>query len=81
MNGLFEVLSRLFGMQVKERQGVDVWHESVRFFDIFDAQGTLRGSFYLDCMRVNTNAVARGWMSVVYVALPTVAHCKHQWLT
>ncbi|EGR10495.1 oligopeptidase A [Vibrio cholerae HE48] len=48
VNGLFEVLSRLFGMQVKERQGVDVWHESVRFFDIFDAQGTLRGSFYLD---------------------------------
>lgn len=31
VNGLFEVLSRLFGMQVKERQGVDVWHESVRF--------------------------------------------------
>ncbi|EOC7934219.1 oligopeptidase A [Vibrio cholerae] len=48
VNGLFEVLSRLFGMQVKERQGVDVWHPSVRFFDIFDAQGTLRGSFYLD---------------------------------
>ncbi|ENO8489740.1 oligopeptidase A [Vibrio cholerae] len=48
VKGLFEVLSRLFGMQVKERQGVDVWHESVRFFDIFDAQGTLRGSFYLD---------------------------------
>ncbi len=32
VNGLFEVLSRLFGMQVKERQGVDVWHESVRLF-------------------------------------------------
>ncbi|ENM5914253.1 oligopeptidase A [Vibrio mimicus] len=48
VNGLFEVLNRLFGMQVKERQGVDVWHESVRFFDIFDEKGTLRGSFYLD---------------------------------
>ncbi|ENM5834565.1 oligopeptidase A [Vibrio metoecus] len=48
VNGLFEVLSRLFGMQVKERQGMDVWHESVRFFDIFDEKGTLRGSFYLD---------------------------------
>jgi len=48
VNGLFEVLNRLFGMQVKERQGVEVWHESVRFFDIFDQQGTLRGSFYLD---------------------------------
>ncbi|MCV5736833.1 M3 family metallopeptidase, partial [Escherichia coli] len=27
---------------------VDTWHESVCFFDIFDADGTLRGSFYLD---------------------------------
>jgi len=33
---------------VTEREGVDTWHESVRFFDIFDATGTLRGSFYLD---------------------------------
>ncbi|MGD8173984.1 oligopeptidase A [Vibrio sp. TRT 21S02] len=48
INGLFEVLKRVFGMSVEERHGVDSWHESVRFFDIFDSQGTLRGSFYLD---------------------------------
>ncbi|EGU36820.1 oligopeptidase A [Vibrio ichthyoenteri ATCC 700023] len=48
VSGLFEVLHRVFGMQVTERQGVDTWHESVRFFDIFDSDGTLRGSFYLD---------------------------------
>ncbi|MDV5171886.1 oligopeptidase A [Photobacterium rosenbergii] len=46
--GLFEVLKRVFGMDVKEREGVDTWHESVKFYDIFDAQGELRGSFYLD---------------------------------
>ncbi len=46
--GLFEVLKRVFGMSVQERQGVETWHESVRFFDIFDAQDQLRGSFYLD---------------------------------
>ncbi|EHK9547775.1 oligopeptidase A [Vibrio alginolyticus] len=48
VSGLFEVLNRVFGMTVTEREGVDTWHESVRFFDIFDAEGTLRGSFYLD---------------------------------
>ncbi|MCK8078572.1 oligopeptidase A [Vibrio sp. 1CM2L] len=48
VSGLFEVLKRVFGMSVTEREGVDTWHESVRFFDIFDATGTLRGSFYLD---------------------------------
>lgn len=48
VSGLFEVLNRVFGMQIKEREGVDTWHESVRFFDIFDSTDTLRGSFYLD---------------------------------
>jgi oligopeptidase A len=48
ISGLFEVLNRVFGMSVTERKGVDTWHDSVRFFDIFDATGTLRGSFYLD---------------------------------
>ncbi|MGR5222053.1 oligopeptidase A [Vibrio parahaemolyticus] len=48
VSGLFEVLDRVFGMRIKEREGVDTWHESVRFFDIFDAEGILRGSFYLD---------------------------------
>jgi oligopeptidase A len=35
-------------MSVKEREGVETWHSSVRFFDIFDASEQLRGSFYLD---------------------------------
>jgi len=48
VNGLFEVLQRVFGMSVIEREGVDTWHESVRFFDIFDEKKQLRGSFYLD---------------------------------
>ncbi|MDD1823716.1 oligopeptidase A [Photobacterium sp. ZSDE20] len=48
VSGLFEVLNRVFGMSVTEREGVDTWHDSVRFFDIFDATGALRGSFYLD---------------------------------
>lgn len=48
VSGLFKVLNRVFGMDVIRREGIDVWHESVSFYDIFDATGTLRGSFYLD---------------------------------
>jgi oligopeptidase A len=48
VSGLFEVLNRVFGMRVEERQDVDTWHPSVRFFDIFDSDNILRGSFYLD---------------------------------
>ncbi|HEY0921707.1 oligopeptidase A [Rheinheimera pacifica] len=46
--GLFTVLNKLFGVEVKQRDGVDVWHSDVKFYDIIDATGTLRGSFYLD---------------------------------
>lgn len=46
--GLFTVLNKLFGVTVKLRDGVDVWHQDVKFYDIFAADGTLRGSFYLD---------------------------------
>ena len=46
--GLFAVVNRLYGLDIKERTDVDVWHKDVRFFDIFDEKGELRGQFYLD---------------------------------
>ncbi|WP_189481260.1 oligopeptidase A [Alishewanella tabrizica] len=46
--GLFTVLNKLLGISVQVRDGVDVWHPDVQFYDIFAADGTLRGSFYLD---------------------------------
>ncbi|PCI61038.1 MAG: oligopeptidase A [Gammaproteobacteria bacterium] len=46
--GLFEVVHRLYGLQIKQRNNVDVWHDDVNFYDIYDVDGNLRGSFYLD---------------------------------
>jgi oligopeptidase A len=46
--GLFQVVNKLFGMNVKKRDGVDIWHPEVNFYDIYDNTGALRGSFYLD---------------------------------
>lgn len=46
--GLFEVVHRLYGLNIKQREGVDVWHENVSFYDVYDNAGDLRGSFYLD---------------------------------
>ncbi|MEW7982194.1 MAG: oligopeptidase A [gamma proteobacterium symbiont of Phacoides pectinatus] len=46
--GLFAVVERLYGLRISEVDGVDVWHPDVRFFEIRDASGTLRGQFYLD---------------------------------
>jgi oligopeptidase A len=46
--GLFEVVHRLFGLNISERQGIDTWHKDVKFFDVFDKNQQLRGSFYFD---------------------------------
>ena len=46
--GLFTVVEKLYGLQITQRDNVDVWHEDVKFYDIHDASGELRGSFYLD---------------------------------
>jgi len=48
VSGLFEVVNRIFGITIKERNEVDVWHDDVKFYDVFANNGDLRGSFYLD---------------------------------
>jgi len=46
--GLFEVVKRIYGITAKQRADVEVYHPDVKFFDLFDETGELRGSFYLD---------------------------------
>lgn len=46
--GMFEVVKRLYGIDIKEVDAVETWHKDVRFYEIRDEQGELRGQFYLD---------------------------------
>ncbi len=61
LTGLFEVGERLFGLRIRERTGVAVWHPDVRFFEIQDAAGRLVGSFYLDAY-ARPNKRSGAWM-------------------
>ncbi len=49
LDGLFEIVRRTFGFRVVERAIEEVWHDDVRYFEIFDdSDGTLVGGFYSD---------------------------------
>jgi oligopeptidase A len=51
--GLFELVSRVFGLRIDERpttgaNAVEVWHPEVKFYDMHDGRGRHVGSFYAD---------------------------------
>ena len=48
IGGLFEVVKRLYGLDIRELSEIDSWHQDVRFYEIYDSSDTLRGRFYLD---------------------------------
>lgn len=63
ITGLFEVASRLFGLTLKQRHDVDLWHPDARFYDVFDADGALRAGFYVD-MYARSGKKGGAWMDV-----------------
>jgi len=46
--GLFALTERLYGITVRERDGVSVWHPSVRYYDLLDSGAVIVAGFYLD---------------------------------
>ncbi len=48
LKGLFVLVQRLYGIGVRERQEVSVWHPSVRYYDLLDANGDVVAGFFLD---------------------------------
>ena len=48
LKGLFVLVQRLYGISVRERPDVSVWHPSVRYYDLLDANGDVVAGFFLD---------------------------------
>ena len=48
LQGLFTLVQRLYGVSVRENPRASVWHPSVRFYDVLDADGRAVAGFFLD---------------------------------
>jgi oligopeptidase A len=48
LSGLFSLIQRLYGITVKERPDVGVWHPAVRYYDLLDQDEHVVAGFFLD---------------------------------
>ncbi len=46
--GLFEIVRRVFGVHVHEKDIEEVWHPDVRYYELVHEDGTELGAFYTD---------------------------------
>lgn len=81
MKGMFDIMSRVFGIRMEEREAVfggdkegavQVWHEECKFYDVFDHDtGDKLGSFYAD-WHPRTGKRGGAWMNSLRTGMPGV---------
>ncbi|MCY4587394.1 MAG: M3 family metallopeptidase [Bryobacterales bacterium] len=69
LDGMFDLVGRLYGIKVVEESGVSVWDNSVKYYSIDDADGTRLGSFYAD-FYPRENKRGGAWMDSFFVSVP-----------
>lgn len=63
IDGLFGLVQRLYGITLKPRDGVDVWHSDVRYYDVVDADGHIFAGAYID-LYARSGKRGGAWMDV-----------------
>jgi oligopeptidase A len=62
LDSLFKLAGTLFDLRVAEATPPDVWHESVRYYELRRADGSLLGSFFTDLF-ARPNKRGGAWMN------------------
>ncbi len=63
LGGFFEIVRRVFGVSLKLREGVDVWHPDVRYYDLIGADGQVFAGAYVD-LYARSGKRGGAWMDV-----------------
>jgi oligopeptidase A len=64
IEGIALLLQKIYGVTMTEKKGVSVWHPSVKFYELHDERGVLRGGFYAD-MYAREGKQPGAWMDVL----------------
>jgi oligopeptidase A len=63
IEGLFAITGRVFGVALKRRDDVDVWHPDVRYYDLIDGNGRVFAGAYVD-LYARSGKRGGAWMDV-----------------
>ncbi|GAB3790442.1 M3 family metallopeptidase [Dyella agri] len=63
IDGLWAIVHKLYGISLAPREGVDVWHPDVRYYDVKDADGRVFAGAYVDLYARNGKR-GGAWMDV-----------------
>ena len=63
IGGLFAIVKRVFGVSLRQRNDVDVWHADVRYYELLDAEGRVFAGAYVD-LYARTGKRGGAWMDV-----------------
>lgn len=61
VSGLFAVIKQLYDLDIRQVDGVEVWHPEVKVYEILETDGSFRGRFYLD-LYARPNKRGGAWM-------------------
>ncbi len=61
LEGLFDVLQRLYGIKVVEKENIDRWQNEVRYYSLINGDQKEIGGFYID-LYARQNKRAGAWM-------------------
>jgi oligopeptidase A len=67
--GMYDLVERLYGIQVREEQGVPGWDPAVKTYAIVDSDGATLGSFYADWFP-RENKRGGAWMDALLTGGP-----------
>ena len=79
VSGMFALVEKLYGIVIRQAE-TEVWHDDVRYFEVFDAQNEKIAAFTLIRMLELTNAAVLGWMNVWCVGKSQTVICSCPWL-